>query len=106
MLPSPNYATPLMSPYSARLETISTWSFFSSNFSNPFPLAVVSLESKWGPPEEKLNDLVPAMQALRRQSPWTWDRDTLDQLVPVKRELPIFLREQARRVTLVGSGPS
>ncbi|KAG8246412.1 hypothetical protein J6590_085689 [Homalodisca vitripennis] len=43
---SPTYATPLMSPYSARLESISTGSSFPADFSKPVPLAVVSLESR------------------------------------------------------------
>ena len=41
----PTYATPLMSPYSARLESSSTGSSFPANFSKPVPLAVVSLDS-------------------------------------------------------------
>ncbi|CAK9820526.1 Putative uncharacterized protein ART2 [Anthophora quadrimaculata] len=43
---SPTYATPLMSPYNARLESSSTGSSFPANFSKPVPLAVVSLESR------------------------------------------------------------
>ena len=43
---SPTYATPLMSPYSARLESSSTGSSFPANFSKPVPLAVVSLDSR------------------------------------------------------------
>lgn len=42
----PTYATPLMSPYSARLESSSTGSSFPANFSKPVPLAVVSLDSR------------------------------------------------------------
>ncbi|KXZ75824.1 hypothetical protein TcasGA2_TC034999, partial [Tribolium castaneum] len=45
MLPSPTYATPLMSPYNARLESSSTGSSFPANFSKPVPLAVVSLDT-------------------------------------------------------------
>ncbi|CAG9763523.1 unnamed protein product [Ceutorhynchus assimilis] len=37
---SPTYATPLMSPYSARLESSSIGSSFPANFSKPVPLAV------------------------------------------------------------------
>ena len=67
--------------------------------------------SPWGKeiatlPEEKFNVSVPAMKALRRRSQWAWDQDTLDQRVPVKRELPIVPREQDRRVTLVWPGYS
>jgi hypothetical protein len=43
---SPTYSTPLMSPYSARLESSSTGSSFPANFSKPVPLAVVSLDSR------------------------------------------------------------
>lgn len=43
---SPTYATPLMSPYSARLESSSTGSSFPADFSKPVPLAVVSLDSR------------------------------------------------------------
>ena len=43
---SPTYATPLMSPYNARLESSSTGSSFPANFSKPVPLAVVSLDSR------------------------------------------------------------
>ena len=46
VIPSPTYATPLMSPYSARLESSSTGSSFPANFSKPVPLAVVSLASR------------------------------------------------------------
>ncbi|KAK9701492.1 hypothetical protein QE152_g30554 [Popillia japonica] len=42
---SPTYATPLMSPYIARLESSSTGSSFPANFPKPVPLAVVSLDS-------------------------------------------------------------
>ena len=42
----PTYATPLMSPYSTRLESSSTGSSFPAKFSKPVPLAVVSLDSK------------------------------------------------------------
>lgn len=42
----PTYATPLMSPYSARLESSSTGSSFPANSSKPVPLAVVSLDSR------------------------------------------------------------
>jgi hypothetical protein len=42
----PLIATPLMSPYSARLESSSTGSSFPANFSKPVPLAVVSLDSR------------------------------------------------------------
>ncbi|KAF6197427.1 hypothetical protein GE061_020182 [Apolygus lucorum] len=42
--PSPTYATPLMSPYSTRLESSSTGSSFPADCSKPVPLAVVSLE--------------------------------------------------------------
>ena len=44
--PPPTYATPLMSPYSARLESSSTGSSFSAESSKPIPLAVVSLDSR------------------------------------------------------------
>ena len=47
---------------------------------------------------------VPAMKTKQKRSPWTWDRSTIDQRVPVKRELPIVPRVQARRITLVGPG--
>ena len=43
---APTYATPLMSPYSARLESSSTGSSFPADFSKPVPLAVVSLDSR------------------------------------------------------------
>lgn len=46
VIPSPTYATPFMSPYSARLESSSTGSSFPANFSKPVPLAVVSLDSR------------------------------------------------------------
>jgi len=44
--PPPTYATPLMSPYSARLESSSTGSSFPADSSKPVPLAVVSLDSR------------------------------------------------------------
>jgi hypothetical protein len=44
--PSPTYATPLMSPYSTRLESSSTGSSFPADYPKPVPLAVVSLDSR------------------------------------------------------------
>ncbi|GBP96672.1 hypothetical protein EVAR_89997_1 [Eumeta japonica] len=43
---SPTYATPLMSPYNARLESSSTGSSFPADSPKPVPLAVVSLDSR------------------------------------------------------------
>ncbi len=43
---SPTYSTPLMSPYTARLESSSKGSSFPANYSKPVPLAVVSLDSR------------------------------------------------------------
>jgi hypothetical protein len=43
---APPYATPLMSPHKARLESSSTGSSFPADFAKPVPLAVVSLERR------------------------------------------------------------
>ena len=42
----PTYSTPLMFPYTARLESSSIGSSFPANYSKPVPLAVVSLDSR------------------------------------------------------------
>ena len=45
---TPAYSTPLVPPYKAKLLSSSTGSSFPDEGPRPVPLAVVSLDSRWG----------------------------------------------------------